>query len=221
MAQGFIGKSDFRRTGFGAILSIILSLQSRCKITSISKNATKTNWFWSILLYQLMRPMRCRRTIYAPFLSQNHTNPWWFFVEFGSARGPDFSWSYRSFCRRKVTSVSKNVRKTNWFSSICVPGATEIYWTYTSSAFWHCCVLDPKLWLFPRFQTFRIFDDAAGEGSGCRLGASWRAQCRSRIDFRKCYKNQLIFNDLGFDDRFKSLPSRTVANLKIALPLRK
>ena len=34
-------------------------------------------------------------------------------------------------------------------------------------------------------------------------------------------KNQLIFNDLGFDDGFKSLPSRTIANLKIALPLRK
>ena len=31
----------------------------------------------------------------------------------------------------------------------------------------------------------------------------------------------MIFNDLGFDGRFKSLPSRTVAILKIALPLRK
>ena len=57
------------------------------------------------------------------------------FVEFGSARGPDFSWSYRSSCRRKVTSVSKNATKTNCLSSICFPGAIEFYRTYTSSAF--------------------------------------------------------------------------------------
>ena len=127
MAQGFIGNPDFRRAGFGAILSIILSLQIRCKITSISKKCYKHQlMFIDFALSTDATDALSTHDLCTDVVPESYKSLM-IFVEFGSARGQDFSWSYRSFCRRKVTSVSKNATKTNRFSSICVPGAIEIY----------------------------------------------------------------------------------------------
>ena len=54
------------------------------------------------------------------------------------------------------------------------------------------------MWLFPRFWTHFAFSmlppERAREG---RLGASSRTISSTCIDFRKCYKNQLILNDFA------------------------
>ena len=82
--------------------------------------------------------------------------------------------------------------------------------------------MNPENVVIPQvLDTFRIFDASAGEGSGRPFwGIITRVLLKSHR-FQKMLQPQMIFNDFGFDGRFKSLPSRTVAILKIALPLGK
>ena len=159
MAQGFIGNSDFRRAGFGAILSIILSLQSRCKIMSISKNATKPTGFWSILFYLLMSSMSCRHTIYVTFLQAPPVVL--------NARGAG-----KFVIISSILSSQSRISFIKWyknqliFNDFCLWGNWNLLNTHIDRISTTQHVNPENVVILQVLEPFCIFDDSAGEGSG-------------------------------------------------------